>query len=250
MASGTSRSWYNLVATRYITIVLIWCTWYIIGVYQVATHVFHWKDFCMIHWQLYNLPFKSVSTTKTISSVVFCLNANSRASRFALKSIFQDKLLTNHSAIEQYRLAEGLLQAVCRTPALELVPFGTYFGSPKSYCRISTRLTATCAAMAGRFPISINRLWFVEYVRWLQDRLPCLCEKHRCPVERVFVGCKHSAKFKPHPCQTIAFSSDLGQSLWTSNENWKGILDIINISFWRCVEVAVYEQTRRRKQLQ
>jgi hypothetical protein len=48
----------------------------------------------------------------------------------------------------------GLLSYDCSTTAwpaaLELAPFGTNFRFPRPHCRISTRLTGTCAAMAGR----------------------------------------------------------------------------------------------------
>ena len=43
---------------------------------------------------------------------------------------------------------EGVLHAFCKPTALELASFGTYFGSPESHFRISSKLTGTCGEMA------------------------------------------------------------------------------------------------------
>ncbi len=79
---------------------------------------------------------------------------------------------------------EGLLHAYCRPTALELAPFGTYFGSPKSLSQIWTRLTGMCSGMAGPTECSDSLspncvLWFIEsdYARWLQDSVPRVCAK-------------------------------------------------------------------------
>ncbi len=57
----------------------------------------------------------------------------------------------NHSALE-----------LCRPVAWELAPFGTYLGSPTSHCRISTKLTGTCAVAKcsdSLYPSTGHDLW-------------------------------------------------------------------------------------------
>jgi hypothetical protein len=72
----------------------------------------------------------------------------------------------NHAAFELCRPSEGLLKAFRRLSGVEITPFSFFFGHPRAHARISSRLTGTCAEMAGQekcsdsqYPSIGNDLW-------------------------------------------------------------------------------------------
>ena len=66
----------------------------------------------------------------------------------------------NHFAWTCCTPAEGLLHAYCRPTVLDLTPFGTYFGSPKSLRRIWF-IAWLCEYTVGWFDA-----WLCEYIYW------------------------------------------------------------------------------------
>ena len=74
----------------------------------------------------------------------------------------------NHSASKLCRPTEGLLKAFRRPSGVEITPFSFFFGHPRAHARISSRLTGTCAEMAGQEKCSDSQYPSIGHDLWHQ----------------------------------------------------------------------------------
>ena len=74
----------------------------------------------------------------------------------------------NHSAFKLCRPSEGLLKAFRRPSGVEITPFGFFFRHPRAHARISSRLTGTCAEMAGLAKCSDSQYPSIGHDLWHQ----------------------------------------------------------------------------------